>query len=188
MDEIIWIQDPKLLYTKYKDIYPKKDNNNFNAIARYFILTGLIFLLFKRYKWVYICFIGFIIISFIGYLNYKDQDKNNKINLINQYNSCRRSTINNPMSNLLNLDKYPELEACIDEPKERIDENLYYNFFEDQNDLNAKKRLRSFITMPITSHPNNRLKFLDFAYGNMVALCKYDGIGCEKFRDLRYKK
>ena len=86
MDEIIWIQDPKLLYTKYKDIYPKKDNNNFNAIARYFILTGLIFLLFKRYKWVYICFIGFIIISFLGYLNYKDQEKNNKINLINQYN------------------------------------------------------------------------------------------------------
>ena len=92
------------------------------------------------------------------------------------------------MSNLLNLDKYPELEACIDEPKERIDENLYYNFFEDQNDLNAKKRLRSFITMPITSHPNNRHKFLDFTYGNMDALCKYDGIGCEKFRDIRYKK
>jgi hypothetical protein len=66
--EEFWINDPKVLFTKISDFYPRDTNNNFNAIARYFILTGFIFLLFKRYKWVYICFIGFIIISFIGFL------------------------------------------------------------------------------------------------------------------------
>ena len=184
MDEKIWIKDPKNLFINYLDIYP----NNYNSICRMFLYTFIIFLLFKKYQWTYICFICFIIISILGYIYDKEYIKDKKINLINQYKSCRRSTINNPMSNILMMDDKNNLIACSDEAEEKKEMNLYWEFYEDENDINAKKNLRNFITMPITSHPNKRNDFLNFLYGNNKAYCKYEGIGCEEYRELKYNK
>jgi hypothetical protein len=92
------------------------------------------------------------------------------------------------MGNLMPLDEEPNIEACLDEPQEKIDNNLYYNFYEDENDLKAKTRLRSFITMPVTSMLGNRNTFLEFAYGDNMSKCKYDGVRCERARDIRYSK
>ena len=179
MDEEIWIKNPKLLYL---------GSNYFNMIARYFLIFFIIFLLFSSYKWSYICFIGFIIISIIGYLYQLEKNKNNKINIMKKNISCRRSTINNPMSNLLPLDPNPNLNACHDDSIDKIESNLYYNFYEDENDLNAKRHLRSFITMPITSQLNNRKDFLNYIYQDNQAYCKNNGVDCERYRDIRYNR
>jgi hypothetical protein len=178
-----WVKNPKILIEKYKDIFIKDSKNVFNSLSRLFIYTTFIFILFNSYKWAYICLISLLLITFIGYHHDIDEDKINKIKKLKEYNSCKRSTINNPMSNKLVLDN-DDLEPCIDEDKDIVDNNLYYNFLEDEVDINAKRRLRSFINIP----KKNVNKFLKFVYGDVNANCKYNGIHCEKFRDIRYNR
>lgn len=185
--EELWIYNPHILFTNIKDIYPSENSNFFNSIARYCMVCGIIFMLFSRYKWVYLCGIGFLLTSLVGWVYTNSEKTDEKLSLIKKHLSCRRSTINNPMSNILPLDEQPNLEACDDEPEEKILNNLYWEFYEDQNDLTAKTRLRSFITMPITSTINKRNKFLEFMYQPKLK-CKSDGVGCEDFRDIRYSK
>lgn len=188
MEERLWIYDPKILLKNYKDIYPRETNNNINAIARYFLITSIIFIIFGSYKWAYVCGIGFILTTLIGYIYTKNEDREDKIKQIKTHLQCRRSTINNPMGNLMPLDEEPNIEACLDEPQEKIDNNLYYEFYEDEDDLTAKTRLRSFITMPVTSLIGDRKSFLEFAYGENMSRCKHDGVRCERSRDIRYSK
>jgi hypothetical protein len=185
--EEFWIYNPHILFTKIEDIYPSPTTNTFNAIARYWLITFVIFILFGRNKWAYLCGVGFVITSIIGYIYSESEIREDKISQIKKHLSCRRSTINNPMANILPLDPTPNLEACDDEPEEKITNNLFWGYYEDENDLTAKKRQRAFITMPITTMVNNRKDFLNFMYEPSLK-CKMDGIGCEKFRDLRYNK
>jgi len=188
MEERLWIYDPKILLTSYKDIYPTDTNNNINAISRYFLITSIIFIIFTSYKWAYICGIGFVLTTLIGYIYTKNEDREDKIKKIKKHLECRRSTINNPMGNLVPLDEEQNIEACLDEPQEKIDYNLYYEFYEDENNINSKKKLRNFITMPVTSLLSNRKSFLEFTYEENKLKCKYDGVGCERLRDIRYSK
>jgi len=185
--EELWIYNPHILFTKISDIYPSPTNNTFNAIARYWMITFAIFMLFGRYKWAYLCGVGFILTSIIGYMYSETEIREDKISQIKKHLSCRRSTINNPMANILPLEPNPNLEACDDEPEEKITNNLFWEYYEDENDLTAKTRQRAFVTMPITTMVNKRKDFLDFMYESHLQ-CKMDGIGCEKFRDLRYNK
>ena len=186
--EELWIYNPYILFTK-KDIFPESNtvSNQFNSIARYWMICGIIFMIFARYKWFYLCGVGFVLTTLIGWKYTESEKTDEKIAIIKKHLSCRRSTINNPMANVLPLDLEPNLEACDDEPEEKIQNNLFWNFYEDQDDLTAKTRLRAFITMPITSMVNKRKDFLNFMY-KPVLKCKSDGVGCEDYRDLRYKK
>jgi hypothetical protein len=185
--EELWIYNPHILFTKITDIYPSSNTNFFNAIARYWMVCGAIFMLFARYKWAYLCVVGFFLTTLVGWVYTKSDATDEKISFIKKHLSCRRSTINNPMGNILPLDLEPNLEACDDEPEEKINNNLYWEFYEDQNDLTAKTRLRSFITMPITTIVNKRKNFLEFMYQPTLK-CKSDGVGCEDYRDIRYSK
>ena len=186
-EEKLWIYDPHILFKKITDIYPAPNSNLFNSISRYWMVTCGIFFLFGRYKCAYLCSIGFILTTIIGYIYTNAENTEEKIAAIKKHLSCRRSTINNPMANILPLDQEPSLEACDDEPEEKIQNNLFWNYYEDENDLKAKTRLRAFITMPITSIVNKRTNFLNFMY-EPKQKCKSDGIGCEDYRDLRYNK
>jgi hypothetical protein len=185
--EELWIYNPHILFTKISHLYPGPDTNLFNSIARYWMITCGIFLLLGSYKWAYLCGIGFILTSWVGWIYSQDEKKEQKISAIKKHLSCRRSTINNPMANVLPLDPEANLEACDDEPEEKIKNNLFWEFYEDENDLKAKTRMRAFITMPITSIVNKREDFLNFMYEPRLK-CKSDGVGCEDFRDLRYNK
>lgn len=194
--ESIWLKNPNNLlkyYTNYSIYNYSIDNNTnidgsiankFNIISRLLILSGFIFTIFKRYNWSYICFIFLIIITMIGY-KYDDHTlEQETIAKQKEYNSCRRSTINNPMSNLLPFDSQEELEAC-KEDSEIIQSNLLYDYYEDQNNLNSRAKLTNFITMPVTSVLGKREEFMKFTYGDAVS-CKYDGINCAKYRDIKY--
>lgn len=185
--EEFWIYNPSILFTKISDIFPSETTNTFNAISRYWLVTFIIFLIFSNYKWSYLCGIGFIVTTFLGYIYTKDMIREEKIKYIKKHQSCRRSTINNPMGNLLPLDPQSHLEACDDEPQEKIHDNLFWEFYEDQDNLTAKTKLRAFITMPITSIVNKRKDFLNFMYQPTLK-CKTDGIGCYDYRDLRFNK
>jgi len=182
--ESIWLKNPYNLIKFYDNFSILNSGNKFNAITRCLMIAGFIFVIFNRYSWSYICFISILFISFVGY-KYDDhelkvqKDYNEKV-----YKSCRRSTIHNPMMNLLVDDENPELEAC-SEDTEVIEKNLYHEFYEDQKNINARKKLRTFITLPVTSVQGKREEFLKYAYGNDTN-CKYDGIGCEKYRDIRF--
>lgn len=185
--EKLWIYNPHILFSKLTYIYPEPNTNPFNSIARYFMITCGIFGLLGSYKWAYLCGIGFILITWIGWIYTKSEETDNKVFAIKKHLGCRRSTINNPMANVLPLDPQANLEACDDEPEEKIKNNLFWEFYEDENDLMAKTRQRAFITMPITSMVNSRKKFLEFMYTPKLK-CKSDGIGCEDYRDIRYNK
>jgi hypothetical protein len=188
MEENFWIYDPKILFIKFSDIYPRDTNNNFNAICRYFLVAFIIFLLFSKYQWVYISFIGFIITTIIGIFYTQNENKENKIEKIKKHLKCRRTTINNPMGNVLFLDENPELEACSDDEHTKIKNNIHWEYYEDEIDLNTKTKLRNFIKMPVTSLLNKRENFTNFLYDQSILTCKYDGIRCEKYRDIRYNK
>jgi hypothetical protein len=182
--ESIWLKNPSNLFKYYDNFSITNSGNKFNALTRCLIISGIICVLFNRYNWSYICFIAILFTSFVGYKydDYESQlDRNNKERI---FNSCRRSTIDNPMMNLLAFDQNPELDAC-DEDTDIIDKNLYHEFYEDQNNINARKKLRNFITLPVTNIKGKREEFLQFTYGNDIN-CKYDGIGCEKYRDVRF--
>ena len=182
--ESIWIKKPENLINNYTNYSIYNDGNKFNTIVRLLIITGFIFMIFKRHNWSYICFVLIIMITIVGYKYDDYKIEQDVIEKEIEYKSCRRSTIDNPMSNLMPYDSQEELEAC-DEDSEIIKKNLFDEFYEDQNNLNSKTKLRSFITMPVTSILGKREEFLKYTYDSGIT-CKYDGIACEKHRDVRY--
>lgn len=184
--ELLWIFQPSILWKKY-DIYPDETNNKFNAIIRLLIICLIFFIAFQRYSWTYICVLLIIIITYIGY-NYKiKQDEKQKYKL--NIKKCRKSTINNPMANLMPYASDENFEAC-DENSSVIENNLYDHFYEMENDLGARNKFRSFLTLPSTQNPNNREKVLEFFYNTNQSnqTCKEDGVHCHKYRDVRYSR
>lgn len=174
--EEFWIFNPIILIKNYKNIYPKKITNNiFNCLTR-ILLYASIFFLFINKKLVYICILCIIIINLIGYIYIKEYIKNDKKEQIKVFNSCRRSSINNPMMNVVLLDENPEIEACPVEnknddniknntqyeSKKKIDYNLNYNLLQDETDINVSTKLRNFITLGNTKYTNDINKFLNF--------------------------
>jgi hypothetical protein len=98
---------------------------------------------------------------------------------------CRKSTIDNPMGNVLLYDDYNS-KLC---SKEDIDTNLNYNYYYDSTDLFLKKNnTRSYITMPSQTHPNDIDKFKKYLYNFNNPSCKYNSIDCIINNDIKYYK
>lgn len=158
-------------------------NNKFNIIIQCLIILGFIFYTFKKKIWSYICFVLIILIIYREHL-YNDIIDVEKVN----YKTCRHSTIDNPMSNLLPYSIDPNNKACLEDENIKTD-NLFFNYFRNQNDHINREKMKNFITMPVTNIEGERKDFLDFIYNGYdgeYKSCKYDGIDCEKYRDLRF--
>jgi hypothetical protein len=98
--------------------------------------------------------------------------------------ACRKSTIDNPMGNVL-YDDYDN-KLCLNED---IDTNLKYNYYYDSSDLFLKKNnTRSYITMPSQTHPNDINKFKDYLYNFNNLTCKYNSIDCSINNNVKYYK
>ena len=79
------------------------------------------------------------------------------------------------------------LPAC--DPEEKKDEMLDFyneNLYRNVEDLFERKNSeRQFYTLPTTTIPNDQTAFAKWLYGTPKT-CKYDGINCLKYEDIRY--
>ena len=186
--ESIWIKNPTNLFIYYDNFSIFSPNNKFNAIIRCLIISGFIFTIFKRREWSYICFILIILVTIFGYM-YDDHIVNvNNMREKIQYKSCRHSTIDNPMANLLPYSIDPGKSACLENEDVKMD-NLFHGHYTIQNDHINREKMKNFITLPVTNINGNRKDFLNFIYNGYdgeYKSCKYDDVDCEKYRDLRF--
>jgi hypothetical protein len=105
-------------------------------------------------------------------------------------NKCRKSSINNPMGNSLLYTPVDDLNLKLCKLQEKqIDDNVKFNVYNDSSDLFLKKNnIRSFITMPSQTHPNDIDSFKNYLYNFDHQTCKVDQINCMFNEDVRYHK
>ena len=153
---------------------------NKNAIIKFIIYSSIIILLFTGNISIFIiCVIIAILIAITcnkiitakQSFDIKNYDNNNK---------CRKSTIENPMGNILLYTPADKMnEKLCDNQEKKIEDNLTYNIYYDSHDLfNKKNNTRSFITMPSQTHPNDIDKFKKYVYFFGNPTCKSDGLDC----------
>ena len=119
---------------------------------------------------------------FILYKSHEKKDKIAKVAL------CRKSTVANPMANLLPYSKDPEMKAC-KERLEDIEDNLFYGFLRNQDDNISREQMGAFYTLPDTSIIGEKHEFSEYLfYGSTDdhQFCKRDGVNCESYRDVRF--
>jgi len=104
-----------------------------------------------------------------------------------QENKCRKPTIDNPFMNPLY--ENDNLEACKVNDKEIMDK-YYNNLNRNINDVFEKKTGQLYYkTNNVTTIPNKYGDFLNFiklSYDEPDNNCKYNGVNCLKYNDLRY--
>ena len=144
----------------------------------YIIILFFIIILNLKIKFLVI-FLIILLLFLLFYNNYKT-------NII----SCRNSTINNPLGNILlysQLHKY-DLDLCNNQDN-NIENNLRYNIYNDANDIYLKNNnIRQFIHMPSQQHPNNINKFKNYLFNVDNKTCKLDNKNCVINDDIRYYK
>ena len=142
----------------------------------------IILLLFEQYKLLYIMIIIIIIYNIIVYIYNDEREIKIKRDKIRKYNNCRASTINNPYMNKDIMDKR-DIKICSETNEEQIQDNLIYNLYQDETDINGLKKLRIFVTVPERDYTIYQ-EFMNSDRGE----CKDKGKGCEIFRELRFNK
>jgi hypothetical protein len=184
---------------EWDDFFPIKDNNldkNTYAIFRFLLYSLILILILSDNNLIKIILFILLIITFIS-LNLIESNNINNIIYEKEIKNfkkekCRKSTINNPMSNILNTMEINELDMKIcDEninTKQLIEDNLSYNIYSNSTDLfDRKTNKNNYITIN-TSYPNNTKKFKDFLYNFNENNCKTDGLMCRSYDDIRYHK
>jgi hypothetical protein len=162
---------------------------NISSIIKFLLYSGIIiFILTQNWKLVIVILVFIIVLKFFSKkaisFNEKLIEKNK------QKNDCKKSTLNNPTGNVLLYDSNEILnkEFCPLQEKE-MDDNIKYNFYFDSKDIwQSKNYMRSFITMPSQTHPNNLSKFTSYLYNFDAPTCKINGVNCMFNEDVRYHK
>jgi hypothetical protein len=162
---------------------------NVNAIIK-FLLYSSVIILFLTNNWkLPVVIIIFIIIFQI--ISKKSINVNNEMIEKNHINhKCRKSTVDNPMGNVLLYTPINELnyKACPDQT-DNMDKNIKNNIYFDSKDLFLKKNnIRPFITMPSQVHPNDINAYKTYLYNFEAPTCKTNGLNCMFTNDLRYNK
>jgi len=186
--EDFWVNNYKILFDEWYHIFPDKNmsrNKILNSLTRFSIITLIIFYFINSsFAWYIIPLIILICCIFFGFNN-----KKIKLELesdeIDSKNNCRLSTNNNPYMNVLMNDNLLDLPACKYD-KNIVDNKYKFNLYQNSNDIFDTKNLeRQFYTTPVTTVPNNSIKFANWLYktnGN----CKYDNTKCLQYEDERY--
>jgi hypothetical protein len=181
------------IFTDPMNFVPNQHNDieeNKNALIKYFIYAGLIIgILTQSWNLIIFFLVCLVLTQIIGskMLSIKDfiKKKHN-----DKFGRCRKSTIENPMGNLLLYTPVKDMDnkICRFQDKQ-IDSNLKYNVYYDSKDLFLKKNnIRPFITMPSQTHPNDIDKFKKYLYYFDNPTCKFNGMNCMFNEDLRYHK
>jgi len=131
---------------------------------------------------LYIIILIIIIYNIINYIYNEQLEIKIKRDKIRKYNNCRPSTINNPYMNRDIMDNR-NISACSDVSDKQIQDNLTYNLYQDETDINGLKKLRIFMTMVERDYD----KFNEYLKGDNIG-CKNMGIGCNKNYYLRFNR
>jgi c-di-AMP phosphodiesterase-like protein len=167
---------------------------NKNAILKLLTCLIILILIFKKqiFGVIFICFVMIFIEIFNqrqkGKHQIKKEDQTNNLNKSNI--KCRKSTIDNPMGNILLYTPIEEqnIKFCAND-EELIKNNLMHNVYFNEKDLFLKKEnMRPFITMPSETNPNAIDDFKKYLYDFDNSTCKIDKMNCMYNEDLRYHK
>jgi len=126
--------------------------------------------------------ISILLLLILIKLNYKREDFNNDT-------KCRKPTIDNPFMNPVLW--YDGLEACKDVDDKEIMNKYNHNLKRNIRDVFEKNNGQPYYkTNNVTTVPNKYKEFLDFVgmtYDEKDNNCKYDGVNCMKYNDLRIR-
>ena len=102
--------------------------------------------------------------------------------------TCRKPTIDNPFMNVLY--ENDNKEACDAEYSEVLKKH-YDGLYRNPNDLfDTRVGQLSFRTNNVTTLPNKYKDFLNYVgstYGQPDNNCKYDGVNCLEYQDIRIR-
>ena len=178
MNDKIWIKDIEILFRedKLKDFIPFdtiSDNEKINAITRFSIYFALILYVLKDdIRYFYIPLLTFTVIYFL----YNANTTNERIEQIDDsYLELKPRKVNyklptkhNPFMNL-NITDYgtPKMsKPALKGKKVNKDVSTYFDrMYKNTDDLHEKETfLRQYYTMPVTTVPDNRIKFAKWCY------------------------
>ena len=150
-------------------------------IQQWLFVALITSILFNKYKLAYIFLVLVVSGLVVQYVYHQHSNEIKEPEI-----TCRKSTVSNPMGNLLPYDTNPSFKACNDPDDLRID-NLFLGFLRDQDDDINREKINPFLTLPVTNIEGMKTEFANFLIGDgLVNNCKHDGIDCEKYRDIRF--
>ena len=210
IEDKFWLDDLNNLFNNYLEFFPTKymtRTQQLNSLSRYSIYLFIIFLVFSNNKkWLYIPILLILICIMLNYIEKKDKTEENmkriedRKNMIREYKDiaktkkCKKPTITNPYMNVLisdyhnNSNRDPACDVNETDIKEARDKYYNENLYKNVDDLYDKKNSqRQFYTMPVTTIPNDQKTFADWCYKSPDN-CKYNGINCLTYEDIRYHK
>lgn len=167
---------------KLLNFFPSKNYNtleNRDAIIKFLIYVAILIYIFQNDDKMIKIAIILIIVTYISF-----NLMNRKID--EQFN-CRKTTLENPMGNILLYDTDYHKKVCDD--NKNIQNNLDYNVYYNSKDLFKRdNNLRQFITMPSQTIPNDIQKFKENLYQFNDDTCKINSKNCMYNEDIRYHK
>lgn len=186
-----WLDDYKVFFedNRYLYFFPNKTMSRIeqlNAISRFgFYLLVLLLITSNKEEWLFIPFL-LITISIVLYFIEKMTKKEKK-----EKRKCKMPTKQNPyMNTLMTLDdennSIPACDINNNEVKTEMKKEFNRDLYRNIDDLFERKNSeRQFYTLPASTDPSDRDKFLDWVY-KPVRTCKEDGLQCLEYEDIRY--
>jgi hypothetical protein len=204
-DELLWYQNPLILFKNIDQIYPyislsiPKKINSIARLALYFLLFIYIFSFNKL--WIIISLILFLISynyelyfnNDIIILNNVPRNKIDNHKEITYENiNCTKPLLSNPFMNYTLGNHYEnvnKLPACsYEDVKLKIKQKFRSSIPKDSNDIWGHYISdRNFYTMPNTNIVNNQVNFSKWCYSTKNSgECKSLGSNCIKYRNPKY--
>ncbi len=198
MGDIFWLDNYYILLNKWLEFIPSNEyefKRNINAIVRFLIYSiGLVYIYGGNRNILLFLIILLILVNLIGMVKFSKQ----KIydNTLTRYDKketiCRKSTVDNPMSNILITMTPQELDikACDEKinTDKLVNNNLSYNTYTNVDDFyNTKNGNIGYVQLPSTSYPGNFDDFKSFLYNLDKNNCKVNGSNCMGWYDVKYE-
>jgi len=178
MNDKIWINDIEIIFRedKLRDFIPfntMSDYEKVNAITRFSIYFAIILYILKDdISYFYIPLLTCIVIYFLYKINTTDERfeeiDDSFLELKQKKINYKLPTKNNPFMNL-NITDYGTKKiskpALKGKKVNKILSSYFNKLYKDTDDLHEKETfLRQYYTMPVTTHPDNAIKFAKWCY------------------------
>ena len=176
-----WFIDPSILLNpnRLSEFYPNQNltkDEKLNSLARFSIYIGILLtLIYVNVNYLIIPLIGLCLTYWVfkrktNVENFEISDIPVKVDKSGQL--CKLPTKNNPFMNILPTDynNQPNLPpACLQSDRDvsqKTEQNFGNNLYKDVEDLwDRRNSQRQYVTLPITTIPNDRESFMKWCWG-----------------------